>query len=200
MVRLEPHQGSILKTRTGFKQGVPKHIQRESHAMSKLIVNHLGKQVVTVVNVACVMIAAQTGRSGRYGGVVRVLVSKPGKGSGLVTELITKKIGTILDPGKEEKYRRLATEKAGRLLKHPEHLTSFSSKNDALEQYQGAIRAGDFILSFSGLPSQWDEACMIVLARLNDLIDTDDWKKIIAESNNLVAQTLWETVTEADPF
>lgn len=63
---------------------------------------------------------------------------------------------------KIEKYLRLANEKADRLaaLTGLGHKGSWQSR-DGLEKWGGAILAGEYIFSFSGLPELADEAVML---------------------------------------
>lgn len=63
---------------------------------------------------------------------------------------------------KADKYQRLAAEKTSRLGHHPEHLLSWQSKNEALEQYQGAARTPNGMLGgFSGFTAEEDEALVL---------------------------------------
>lgn len=72
------------------------------------------------------------------------------------------------------KRQVLAFEKAARLASYNLHLTSYRTRNPKAmvviggeevpqPRYGGAIRAGRYILSFSGFPEKWDEAAMFVL-------------------------------------
>ena len=61
-----------------------------------------------------------------------------------------------------------AQEKPARLAAHPEHVSSFQSKDKGTNKFPGAIRARHFIFSFSGFPSSVDEAAMLVLAVESD--------------------------------
>lgn len=65
---------------------------------------------------------------------------------------------------KSLKYSALVLEKAARLSLHLEHNTSRQSRNEKTGQWGGAIRAGNLIFAFSGLPEKWDEALMLWLA------------------------------------
>lgn len=151
----------------------------------RLDLNVVRQQAEIVITVACTLI----GEEKRAGGCLRI--------NSLNGDLnFFGKIGSIADPEKHEKYLVFASEKAARLASHLDHHTSFRSKNEALSQYQGAIRAGNFIFSFSGLPAAWDEACMAVLARLLDQLTYQDLDAILAESNNEFVQVLWEKIHE----
>jgi hypothetical protein len=63
--------------------------------------------------------------------------------------------------GKEQKYFDLCLEKARRLISHPEHLSSWQSRDIEKERYGGAIRTPNFILAFSGLKEEADEAILV---------------------------------------
>jgi len=66
---------------------------------------------------------------------------------------------------KAEKYFQYAVEKARRLGQHADHVSSWESRNPEQEQWGGAVRVNaDYIVAFSGLPEEWDEAAMLVIA------------------------------------
>lgn len=73
---------------------------------------------------------------------------------------------------KAEKYMRLSLEKGQRLHHFRPHndISSWQSRNLDFGRYGGAICAGPFIFSFSGLPEHADEAMMIRLASSLGLI------------------------------
>jgi hypothetical protein len=85
---------------------------------------------------------------------------------------------------KVPKYRDLACEKAQRLAMYPGHLSSWESR-DGSSKWGGAIRANDYILSFSGLPELWDEAFMLLLANHSSEIDRVASDRIAEVSWNL---------------
>lgn len=145
------------------------------------ILNFTGliQEASIVVQKACQLI----GDDNRKGGTMCVLEL-----NGVVR--FSETIGSISTLDRMEKYFRFAEEKGRRLSTHPEHLTSYTSRNDELEQYQGAIFTSDLIFSFSGLPAKWDEACMMVVAYRRGYLTSDQWKAIIAESGNDVADRL----------
>ena len=62
---------------------------------------------------------------------------------------------------KAEKYFSLCQEKARRLTKHLDHMSSWQSRVPDQEKWGGAVRMHDSILSFSGLPELGDEAIML---------------------------------------
>jgi len=75
------------------------------------------------------------------------------------------RIGKVL-PGDGPVYMHYSAEKARRLGGHPSHMSSAESRNEARNEYGGAIRADDYIISCSGLPEDVDEAFAVALARV----------------------------------
>ncbi|GEM_PF-1678999 len=65
---------------------------------------------------------------------------------------------------KVERYLTFAQEKAKRLAENPDHKSSWQSRDETKDQWGGAIRAGRYILSFSGFPELVDEAVMLLTA------------------------------------
>lgn len=74
-------------------------------------------------------------------------------------------IGTV-PKEKEDKYRWNASEKGLRLFHHPDHLSSWQSRDMTVEPklWGGAIRVGTRLYSISGLPELGDEAVMLAVA------------------------------------
>lgn len=68
-------------------------------------------------------------------------------------------------------YLGFSREKGLRLAEHPDHVSSWESRDEDLMHYGGAIRCGPFILSFSGLPEHWDEILMVLIARRRMFLD-----------------------------
>ena len=86
--------------------------------------------------------------------------------------LLTFEVGHCPDE-KAAKYWALSIEKGQRLFNHPDHASSFQSRDENATvqvfgevqewgHWAGAIRALDGILSFSGLPELGDEAVMLI--------------------------------------
>ncbi len=76
-------------------------------------------------------------------------------------------IGSVDDPAKATAYQGFALEKAERLAAGcfgGGQVSSWQTKDEALERYAGAIRAGGLVFSFSGLPELADEALVLALA------------------------------------
>ena len=76
---------------------------------------------------------------------------------------ITVSIGEVFAIEKAQKYWELCQEKATRLVSNPRHVSSWQSQNESEGKYAGAVRVRDLILSFSGFPALWDEACMLAV-------------------------------------
>jgi hypothetical protein len=118
----------------------------------------------------------------RAGGVLTVL-----RRNGQL--LLHAELGTIPEE-KWEKYHRLSVEKAVRLCKNFNHVSSWQSRDVMLKKYGGAIRAGDYILSFSGLPELCDEAFVTVLALIFKFFNLNEASKIIDISKNEITPKL----------
>jgi hypothetical protein len=74
--------------------------------------------------------------------------------------LLVVKVGEQ-DPQKAPDSLRRCLEKGKRLQDCPEHQSSWQSRNPDADEWGGAVRYGDFILSFSGLPELADEELML---------------------------------------
>ena len=101
-------------------------------------------------------------------------------------------IGEVSDKGKLRKYWGMCQEKANRLVSRASHESSWQSRDESSQQYGGAIRAREFILSFSGLPELWNEACMLALAYKvhNRLISKESLQRIQMINHNLRAWSI----------
>ncbi len=67
-----------------------------------------------------------------------------------------------------------AQEKLLRLLNGDRnHVSSWQTRNPELSQYGGAIRVGDWILSFAGLPEALDEVFMLLVADFSKLAERE---------------------------
>ena len=79
-------------------------------------------------------------------------------------------VGKVADE-KFQKYRLFAIEKYVRLLNRPEHRTSSRSRNEARNEFSGAVRGVSYIVSTSGLwPDALDELfSAAVLVAIGDL-------------------------------
>jgi hypothetical protein len=91
-----------------------------------------------------------------------------------------------------EKYEIVSKEKGERLFNHPEHFSSWESRDPENKQWGGAIRTLTFIFSFSGLPELGDEAVMLVSAVRLKYLSYADAVRIAAISNNPFFQKLFD--------
>lgn len=102
-------------------------------------------------------------------------------------------IGTIVPQEKWPAYSFNSEEKGTRLLvAHEElgHMTSYESRDPDNGKWGGAIVADAFILSFSGLPEQADEAIMLIVAFELDLLSTINVRDIAKKNNNEIFTVL----------
>lgn len=104
-------------------------------------------------------------------------------------------IGKCPDEDKAAKYANFSYEKGCRLLSHPDHVSSWQSKNDEAKQYAGAIAISNYILSFSGLPELADEAVVLILAYMIKLGTLEEVERLAKISGNTVFTEL-KTFTE----
>ncbi len=105
-------------------------------------------------------------------------------------------VGVVGEPAPHEKWSAYAYnsgEKGTRLLAtHEElgHLTSFESRDPENGKWGGAIVAGYYIFSFSGLPEQADEAVMLVVAVELNVLSLVDASAIAIKNNNEIFSTI----------
>lgn len=88
---------------------------------------------------------------------------------------------------KGRKYLHCSKEKARRLIETSHlygHMSSWQSRNEANDEFSGAVWCDTFAVSFSGLPELVDEALCLVLSLHFNWIDVKRADKIAALSNN----------------
>ncbi len=83
-----------------------------------------------------------------------------------------------------DEYLEFSLEKARRLALYSDHVCSAQSRNDAANQWPGAIRTKKIIISFSGLPWEIDETYCLLLAHVLELISLDEARFIANISGN----------------
>ena len=138
---------------------------------------------------------------GKDGGYLTIRQTKSGQMLACVA------LGAI-PTDKQHKYAMLSQEKSYRLFHYSQHSTSWQSREPGIYAngfqkledihwgfWGGAIRAGKYILSFSGLPEMGDEALVLTLAVLLDLLSVDQAREIAAISNNQVFEPLFDLVS-----
>lgn len=89
---------------------------------------------------------------------------------------------------KQAKYAELSKEKARRLAGFPLAKSSWQSRNPSIDCWGGAVRCKDkdgiIILSFSGLTEEADEALVLLVAVLCNLLTREEAAEIARISNN----------------
>ena len=87
-------------------------------------------------------------------------------------------------PKKAKKYLHIALERGERLFHHPNHVSSSQSQDKRNRKQEGAIVAGDYIVSFAGTTGPLDEAIAIELSVLCRWNSTDKAQEIADISRN----------------
>lgn len=124
-------------------------------------------------------IVAREFGEGRTGGYV-CLMDPQGHG------VLNLKGGEIIDWERRQRCITLSNEKPERLLKHPDHLLSWQSRNPDNTQYGGAIRLpSQWLLGFSGFLEMDDEAFVASLARCMKWVDEAWVKQTLSISDNV---------------
>lgn len=118
---------------------------------------------------SAVLNALPTGEQGRTGGVLTILPLTPHSLHGVPQATID--VVGVLDAESVAKYAGNSLEKALRLRDNPQHMFSRESRDEAKGFWAGAIRIGDYIFSFSGLPEEADECLILVLAVVLGLLN-----------------------------
>ena len=103
--------------------------------------------------------------------------------SGILQSLIL--VGQCEDK-EARKYQSFAIEKAVRLHLHTKHQSSYQSRDEGREKYQGAIKAPNtnLIFSFSGFSESEDEVIALMAAIHLGSIEIDEAKEIAKLSGN----------------
>lgn len=132
-------------------------------------------------------LTAENDNQNRFGGYITVVEFDPNYPEDVMRHrlIVVARCG-MPAPDKALKYRQFAEEKARRLLEHlpSGHLTSRESADPEVEQYPGAIVAGNFVISFSGLPADFDEAVCVMIGVLLGLLTKDQLMSILDRTQN----------------
>jgi len=102
-------------------------------------------------------------------------------------------VGKPVPQEKWSAYSYNSEEKGARLIStHFElgHMTSYESRDPDNGKWGGAIVADNYILSFSGLPEQADEAVMMAVAIELDLLSLINAEDIAKRNNNEIFAVL----------
>jgi hypothetical protein len=89
---------------------------------------------------------------------------------------------------------RNAQEKPRRLATHPQHRTSWQSRNPDKEEWGGAVRGRDHLFAFSGFPEPVDEAAMALLAEAAGELSGDAVAAIAKTSGNEILGRLQDAL------
>lgn len=142
------------------------------------------RMVALVLNDAQTIFANQTDWQNRDGGYF--CLADASNGGALLIALFGNP-----NPEKIPKYFQYCQEKARRLALHPEHLTSWESRNPEQNEWGGAIRANaNYILSFSGQPELGDEGMMMTTAEMLGMTNLPRLQLMAARSNQVYWQEL----------
>lgn len=120
----------------------------------------------------------------RWGGILHI--SDPAVYVSIVTPSLAEVLlGRVEDPAKLLKYKRLANEKSHRLMRFPNHDSSWESRDESKRMFAGAIRAQSFLLSFSGLPELADEALVLCVATIAEVMHHQTAARIATMSGSI---------------
>ncbi len=117
------------------------------------------------------------GRSGGY------LCVRRSTGSRDLPPLVVILVGSA-PLGKAAKYCNFAQEKAQRLSDHPDHLSSWQTRDESADQYGGSVRGESLIASFSGLPEHADELLVVQVMLQSGQINYPRAREIAEISDN----------------
>lgn len=98
-------------------------------------------------------------------------------------------------------YHNLALEKGERLSNTrltSEHVSSYQSRDTQNNEWGGAIIAGDFIVSFSGLKELFDEAVVLALALRLNWLSHGEISLITEVSGNTFVKPLYNLAAERE--
>lgn len=113
--------------------------------------------------------------------------------------VLHERVGRIDSPEKDERYQRLSAEKSTRLRAHPEHKTSWQSRDPDKGLWGGAFRADDgWIYSFSGLVELWDEALVFGLASFYDVTLRTNIDRIVSPGVKERVERIWQIDSMVD--
>lgn len=137
--------------------------------------------IISVVLVAVGRVVAELDDPKERGGYF-CLAERIGNPTALPT--LTLGIGTV-PAEKGPKYLALAQEKARRLAEHAyEHTSSWQSRSPEESRWGGAIVAGHYLFSFSGLPEIADETAMLITAMELEYLTLTQAMAIAGHSDN----------------
>jgi hypothetical protein len=109
------------------------------------------------------------------------LVGRWAEGSRL---LFGRQINTPNPAEKLEGWQTNVLAKTHRLSTNPKHLSAWQTRDFDNKLYGGAIRAGDYLLGFSGMPEHGDESLVVGIALLMGWLTLDGAAKVFKISGN----------------
>ncbi len=83
-----------------------------------------------------------------------------------------------------------AKNKVERVIARPNDISAWQSRLFEGKLYGGGIRAGAFVIGFSGLPEKMDEAICAYIAHKLDLVTLDYVRQVFAISDNEIGREL----------
>lgn len=104
--------------------------------------------------------------------------------------ILVERVGYIGTSAKAERNWNLCQEKARRLARHPEHRLSWESRNEAADQWGGAITVGEHILSFSGLTEPTDEAVVVIVALILEIMTLEEAEAVAGRDDHRILREL----------
>lgn len=108
-------------------------------------------------------------------------------------------VGSVESQAKSDRYRKLSAEKALRLRMHPEHRTSWHSRNPAQDEWDGAVRTDDgWIFAFSGLTEAWDGGLLLGVLVFCDVEISANWSRIASPEARPLAEKVLIIDTHVD--
>lgn len=159
-------------------------------------INLICFQINSLIETANLYLSEEERRTGGY------LTVMDGKKGQIIMVLSIGKIPVE----KQDKYLTCSVEKAFRLFEHPEHKTSWESRDDENMQYPGAIRGIEGIYSFSGHQGDVDEGISTTAFYLiepigENVIPNDEAKKYfdyyyeeVAKRNRFIKPMLLKSI------
>lgn len=123
----------------------------------------------------------------RTGGYLAVYPYKPGRNNEAVVQIppfLVVGVGPTMPPEQAEMSFELCQKNGRRLLMNPDHVSSWQTRNAEEGQYGGAIRANDYVFSFSGLTEIADEAVLVETCLSLGLLSTLVAERIVEASAN----------------
>jgi hypothetical protein len=114
--------------------------------------------------------------------------------------LLGEKINEPNPPEKLEGWNINALEKTRRLSLNPEHVSAYETRDYANKRYGGGIRAHEYLLGFSGMPEQADEALCVGIALCMGWLSLDQAATIFRISDNKLGRKVVDWLVTQGSF